>query len=244
MGDKNVFDIHSHILPGMDDGSANIEMSLAMLHSLAEQGVTHVCATSHYYADRESIEHFLERRSAAVSQLTETMENIRCRMILGAEVTYFKGMGENRQLELLCIQGTKSLLLEMPFMEWNRYQVEEVVSLVLDRGYHVILAHPERFLFSNHNEQYLEKLAELPISLQVNAEALLHFRTRRKGLEILQMTNSPLLGSDCHNMDHRAPYIEKARKAIRSRLGEDYLNYMDNCAAQVLSGATEVTYHE
>lgn len=241
MGDNKVIDVHSHILPGMDDGSENIEMSLSMLQSLAEQGVPHVCATPHYYADRETIEHFLERRTVAVRQLTEYMENIRCSVILGAEVTYFKGMGENRQLDLLCMQGTKCLLLEMPFMEWNRYQVEEVISLVLDRGYHVILAHPERFLFSKHNEQYLEKLAELPISLQVNAETLLRLRTRRKGLGLLQMTNSPLLGSDCHNMDHRAPYIEKARKVIGSRLGEEFINFIDENAAKVLAGAVEVT---
>lgn len=242
--EAKVIDIHSHILPGMDDGSANIEMTLAMLQSLSEQGVTHVCATPHYYADRETIEDFLDRRTVAVSQLTEYMENIRCSVILGAEVTYFKGMCENRQLDLLCMQGTKSLLLEMPFMEWNRYQVEEVISLVLDRGYHVILAHPERFLFSKHNEQYIEKLTELPISLQVNAETLLRLRTRRKGLGLLQMASSPLLGSDCHNMDHRAPYIEKVRKIIKSKLGDEFMNHMDNCAAQVLSGAIEVTYHE
>lgn len=238
---KTNTDLHTHILPKMDDGSADLQMTLSMLDSLEGQGVTRICATSHYYVEKESVEAFAERRKAAIEQIIGAGKASACRIIPGAEVTYYRGISEAGQLDLLCMQGTKSLLLEMPFMEWNRYQVEEVISLVLDRGYHVILAHPERFLFSSHNEHYIEKLTELPISLQVNADTLLHLRTRRKGFWLLQMTDSPLLGSDCHNTGKRAPSIERARKMIQSRLGEEFLHTMDACAARVLLHATEVT---
>ena len=123
----------------------------------------------------------------------------------------------------LCIQGTRTLMLEMPFADWTGLQLETVEALVLDCRYDVVLVHPERFCFSKSNKHKLEKLAELPIGLQVNAGSLLRWGTRRLALDILQMAHMPLLGSDCHNLTSRPPNLKEGRKVVMQKLGEAFL---------------------
>ena len=186
MQTRPMIDLHCHILPGMDDGSPDVETSLAMLRRQAEQGIGAVCATSHYYAWQNDIETFCERRAAALQKLMDAWPEERLpRVIPAAEVAFFSGISERGGLERLCIRDTKTLMLEMPFTEWNDFQLEEVSTLVLDRGFQVVLVHPERFCASRGNRDRLRELEELPVAVQVNAETLIRWRTRRLGLQLL-----------------------------------------------------------
>ena len=234
MEETGLIEMHAHILPEMDDGSKSVEMSLDMLHKLAEMGVSMVCATSHYYAGQNSITRFLERRAAALKKLREAIpENSGLPRILpAAEVAYFRGL-ERHQPERLCVEGTRTLMLEMPFSEWTDQQAEAVTTLVLDMHFDVVLVHPERFCFSKGNRRRLEELVKLPVALQVNAETLLHWRTRKQGLELLQLTDIPLLGSDCHNMSSRPPNLKGGRDVVLRKLGERFLTQMDENARQL-----------
>ena len=153
-------DLHSHILPGIDDGSPDVGTSAAMLRREAEQGVDVVCATSHYYAKYSSIPAFCERRAEALERLSSVLTAELPRVLPAAEVAYFPYM-EEQDLMPLCIQGTRTLMLEMPFSDWTGLQLETVEALVLDCRYDVVLVHPERFCFSKSNKHKLEKLAEL-----------------------------------------------------------------------------------
>lgn len=229
MRDRMLIDLHSHVLPEFDDGSQSLEMSLAMLRREAEQGVGIVCASSHYYAKQNSIPAFCERRAEALEHLTSALTDDLPRILPAAEVTYFPRM-EEQDLTPLCIQGTRTLLLEMPFADWTDLQVEAVESLALDCQYQVVLVHPERFCFSKSNKHRLEKLAELPIGLQVNAGSLLRWGARRLALDLLQMAQYPLLGSDCHNLTTRPPNLKEGREVIRKKLGESFLRQMDENA--------------
>ena len=236
-------DLHSHLLPQLDDGSQSVEMSLAMLRREAEQGVDVVCATSHYYAHHEGIDAFCARRAEALERLTaaiaESKEPVP-QILPAAEVAYFSHM-EEQDLEPLCIRGTRTLMLEMPFTDWTDLQVETVEALVLDCRYQVVLVHPERFCFSKSNLHQLERLAQLPIGLQVNAGALLRWGTRRLALDLLQLTGTPLLGSDCHNLTSRPPNLKEGRKVIMQKLGEAFLTRMDQNAQRLTSPAAEAS---
>lgn len=231
-------DLHSHILPLMDDGSDGVETSLEMLRRMAGQGVTTVCATSHYYADENSIGTFCARRAKALhrlvqaAQATGQAEHLP-QILPGAEVAYFSGISECGDLRRLCIENTNTLMLEMPFCDWNPLQIEEVTALALDCGLDLVLVHPERFCFSKANRRWLEKLAELPIGLQVNAGSLLRWRSRRLALELLELTRRPLLGSDCHNLTTRPPNLREGRNVVQKKLGAEFLAQMDETAAQL-----------
>lgn len=232
-------DMHCHILPGMDDGSPDVDTSFVMLRQQAEQGIEAVCATSHYYVDQNSITTFCERRAAALEKLLAVLPGGLPRIIPAAEVAFFSGISERAGLERLCIEGTKTLMLEMPFTEWNDFQVEEVSALVLDRGFHVVLVHPERFCASKGNVWRLRELEDLPVALQVNARTLMRWRTRRLGLKLLQETRYPLLGSDCHNLTTRPPNLAEGRKVAAQKLGEAFLAKMDQSAAWLIQSAAE-----
>lgn len=229
MRDRMLIDLHSHVLPEFDDGSQSLEMSLAMLRREVEQGVGTVCASSHYYVHREGFEAFCARRAEALERLTSALPEDFPRVLPAAEVAYFPRM-EEQDLTPLCIQGTRTLMLEMPFADWTSLQAEAVEALVLDCGYQVVLVHPERFCFSKSNKHRLEKLAELPIGLQINAGSLLRWGTRRLALDLLQMAQYPLLGSDCHNLTTRPPNLKEGREVIRKKLGESFLRQMDENA--------------
>ena len=230
---NGIIDIHSHILPNMDDGSQSAAMSLQMLKRLQEQGVKWVCATSHYYAHQERVEQFLQRRRQAVFDLGEALieENVGLPTIrLGAEVAYFPGISQCQELDRLCVGGTRTLLLEFSYTQWTPQQVEDVASLSLDYGYQVILAHPERFSHMRSYWRDMERMMALPIALQINADSLLHWRSRKVALELLNSTQYPLLASDCHNLTSRPPRLEKARLVVRKKLGVDILTRIDETA--------------
>ena len=239
MQDRGWIDLHSHILPQLDDGSDSVEMSLAMLYQMAEQGVDVVCATSHYYAKYSSIPAFCERRAEALERLSSVLTAELPRVLPAAEVAYFPHM-EEQDLTPLCIQGTRTLMLEMPFSDWTGLQLETVEALVLDCRYDVVLVHPERFCFSKSNRHKLEKLAELPIGLQVNAGSLLRWGTRRLALDLLQMAQYPLLGSDCHNLTSRPPNLKEGRKVVMQKLGEAFLKKIDWYGEWITTPAAEV----
>ena len=169
------------------------------------------------------------------SVLTEDLPQV----LPAAEVAYFPRM-EEQDLTPLCIQGTRTLMLEMPFADWTSLQLETVEALVLDCRYDVVLVHPERFCFSKSNKHKLEKLAELPIGLQVNAGSLLRWGTRRLALDLLQMAQYPLLGSDCHNLTSRPPNLKEGRKVVMQKLGEAFLKKIDWYGEWITTPAAEV----
>ena len=229
-----IIDLHSHILPQMDDGSQSPAMSVQMLKQLQGQGVKWVCATSHYYVRQESIERFLQRRRRAVSKLGEALAQVNVGEIptirLGAEIAYFTGMSQCQELDQLCLGGTRTLLLELSYTQWTPQQVEEVASLSLDRGYQVILAHPERFSHMRSYWNDMERLMSLPLALQINADSLIHWSSRKLALSLLSHAQSPLVASDCHNLTSRPPRLEKARLVVRKKLGVDILTRIDETA--------------
>ena len=244
--DLKIVDLHTHILPKMDDGSDSIETSLAILQTLWNDGVDVVCATSHYYRERETVEEFIERRGRSAASLRKAIRKVTKEgqesmagnglpvFFAGAETAFFSGISECDRLNDLCLEGTRTLMLEMPFREWTGMEHGEVISLVLDRGLDVILVHPERFLYSNGNKKLLQSMAELPVGLQVNADTLIDWRTRRTGLKLLKEAQIPLLGTDAHNMTTRAPHMKEARAIIAKKLGSGFLQQMDEMATEYL----------
>lgn len=230
-----VIDFHSHILPKMDDGSKSVEMSLEMLRSARDMGVDTMVATSHFYGYRESVPAFLERREHSYHRLTEALEDGLPTIHLGAEVAFFSGITELEDLDCLCFQGTKTLLLEMPFAPWTGYELDAVSTLCLDRGFRVVLAHLERFYPLQKDEGILERILALPLWVQINAEALLPFTRRGRWVGMFQTGSAHLLGSDCHNLTSRPPNLRAGRKILGRKAGRETLERIDALGASLLT---------
>ncbi len=210
-----MIDLHTHILPGMDDGSKDAAESAQMLTLLQQQGVTAVAATPHYYAKRESPEDFLRRREEAAARLPETPLPI----LLGAEVAYFPGMGNCWELTDLQLGDTGLLLVEMPFIPWTDQMIREVCSISTWLGLTPVLAHVNRYRRGDQFPKYCRKLLENNVLFQCNAEVFETFTGRLWAIRQLKQGNLHFLGSDCHNTTNRAPNIHLAAAAMHKKLG-------------------------
>ena len=234
-----MIDFHSHILPGIDDGSRNVKMSLGMIEALGRQGVDTICATSHFYVSQRTPEHFLERRQEAYELLEPVLNDDAPRILLGAEVLYFPGISRLESLPDLCLEGTDVLLLEMPFTEWQEYWVREVCDLALGREFTILLAHIERY-YAQQPRQVWDRLLDLDVLMQANADyflqqdSIFRFRNRNKALKLLKEGRIHLLGTDTHNLTSRPPRMKEARDVIREELGKRALERIDELGEEII----------
>ncbi len=228
-----MIDLHSHVLPAIDDGAKDTEESARMLSMLASQGVDTVCATPHFYANAESVEHFIEKRARALEELCGSLEGQGPRIILGAEVKYYPGIGKLDQLLKLRIGESKLLLLEMPFSKWTEYTVRELVELSTRSGVQIVLAHIERYMKMQSDDTW-RRLYECGILMQVNASFITGMLTRRRAMSMLCGHGIHFIGSDCHNTTTRAPNIGAAYSMIEKKLGESCILDLDQLGREKL----------
>lgn len=211
-------DLHTHILPGMDDGAQTVQDALAMLRAEAQQGVDTVALTPHFSIKDETITEFLTRRENASQQLKQALQGqAHPKLVMGAEVAWTQGMPDWPGLESLCYEGTKILLVELPVTPWTHEMFRQLYSLEGRRGIMPMIAHAERYLRCQEKRS-VERLLDMGYPIQVSAEALLHLSMRRKALELLVGCDA-LLISDCHDPLHRKPNIGKAVKVMEKKLG-------------------------
>ena len=230
-----IIDFHSHILPETDDGAKDLDTSVRMLRMAAEQGVQVQILSPHFYPRREKADSFLKRREKAMDKLWNVSRDWWPVLLLGAEVAYVRGISE-QELDELCIEDTRALLLELPFESWDGAVTDDVASLALDRGYDVILAHVERYMQFTGNREQLEELMQLPLTVQMNAEAFIERRTRRAALSLAEGFRSFILGSDAHNLDRRVPDLAEGRGIVEDKLGHAVLRRVDKTGEALLDG--------
>lgn len=209
-------DFHTHILPGIDDGSRSVEQSLAMLRREAELGVKQVIATPHFYADRRRAEEFMERRRLAEEALRAAMDTTQDlpQLSVGAEVAFFEGISSFEGLRELAIAGTDCVMIEMPMRLWSDRQLQELAEIRQKQKLTPIVAHVERYFRLQGGREIVRRLTELPVYLQVNAGFFEKFTTRGKALRLLRDRQIHLIGSDCHDLKERIPNLDVAERVI------------------------------
>lgn len=223
-----VTDFHSHILPGIDDGSSSVEESINMLHMEAEQGIACVAATPHFYARYDDPELFLQRREDAFRKLQAAMtQHERLpRILLGAEVHYFQGMSDSEVLSRLTIAEKGCILIEMPPAPWTEQMYRELEWIYTKQGLTPVIAHLDRYISPLKTYGIPGRLEELPVLVQANASFFLRRSTAAFALRLLRQGRIHLLGSDCHNMTNRAPNLGPAVQRIVSKLGNTTLEQL------------------
>lgn len=161
-------DFHAHILPRCDHGSDGWKTSRRQLELAAEAGVEMICATSHFYGHHISVDSFLEKRQRCFEELTAHAPENGPRVLLGAEVLAFEGIERLPDLKKLRLQGTKLLLLEMPFHRWSEGLLDSVEAISEDERFRIVLAHVDRY-----DRREVEKLFRLDhVRGQINVDNL------------------------------------------------------------------------
>ncbi len=222
-------DFHSHILPGIDDGSPRVEVSLAMLRMESEQGISRIVATPHFYSDRDHPKAFLARRNQAEQALRMELAHFQGmpELWMGAEVSYFRGMSESESLPLLAVRECRCVLIEMPSAPWPEEAFRELEAIRNRQGLLPVIAHIDRYISPFRPWSLLERLSELPVLVQANADFFCGFRTGSMAMKMLKADQIQLLGSDCHNLSSRKPNLGDAVSRIHQKLGKKALNRVE-----------------
>ena len=212
-------DYHCHILPGIDDGAADAEISTRMLELMWRQGVTRVVATPHFYAHREDgVENYLEKRRRAFDWMTETAsqsdEKIPDEIYLGAEVAIEQGISRLPGIEKLRLADTPYILLELPYAPFGRWMLEEAEAISHLYGLTPILAHVHRYIYYYHKQQ-LEDLLRFDGIFQLNNSGFRAFGERRFSRRVIREGCPYLFGSDAHNMSNRRPDWDFLLKKVK-----------------------------
>ena len=229
-----MIDWHTHILPGMDDGSCDVAESIAMINMQMTQGVKTVIATPHFYANDEAVESFLERRKQTLEILKAKLPQDAPEIRLGAEVKYYQGISRMADLKALRIEGSKLLLLEMPMSSWTENMIRELLEMSSRSDTRVVLAHVERYMGMQKRTTW-KRLHDNGILMQVNASYVTSFLSKYKAISLFKKGNIHFIGSDCHNLTLRPPQIGKAFEIIRNKFGDEYIGQMDEFGYSLLA---------
>ncbi|MBR4864480.1 MAG: hypothetical protein IKU07_07880 [Oscillospiraceae bacterium] len=228
-----MIDLHTHILPQMDDGSQSVEETAKLLEILQQQGVTELAATPHFYASRENPEAFLLRREECIRNMPSQTSLL---IHYGAEVAYFPGMQNCDDLTRLKIGDSDLLLVEMPFRTWTDRVIEDICAIPSQLGLTPVLAHVDRYRGLGQFLKYRHHLADNEVLFQCNAEAFERGASCRWALKQIKEGFIDFLGSDCHNLTTRAPKLSTATEIIQKKAGAEVLAQLAETAADYLHG--------
>ncbi len=217
-------DLHSHILPGVDDGAATLADALAMARAARDDGIATVVATPHrnpwaYRADRADAERRLDEVRVACRQ-----EGIEITLLLGGESHIAPDLVD--QVErgaAITINGGRFLLVEWPYEQYPEYS-EQVIFDLQVHGIVPIVAHAERYRFVRRDPNYLATLIERGVVVQVTASSLLgEFGPDIRKLTEILLTHglAHVIATDSHSVDRRAPTLSAARDRAAELVGED-----------------------
>ena len=233
-----MFDVHCHMLPGIDDGSKNTDMSLEMIRRSVDQGINGIVFTPHFYADMNSPETFLKNREASLEHLKSRF----CELdqvpayCTGAEVHFFRGMSRFPGLESLCIGKSNFILIEMPFRDWQSAFIDEIEEISKVVGLNVIIAHIERYF--DQDKRLVNRLLDNPdFLIQCNAEFFIEKHSNRKAMKFLKSGRIDLLASDSHNLESRRPNIGEAVEIIRKKDKYGALDHFHNTGKMIFNAA-------
>lgn len=158
----------------------------------------------------------------------------RIHLYSGAEVLYYTGISESPDLPALCLEGTDTLLLELPFQQWDMGIYQEVEKMLEVRKRTIVLAHIERYIQHQKNLDIWNEMLKLPVYIQLNTGDILWWRRRGLCKKLLKSGLPVLLGSDCHNVKKRPPDLEKGRAMVKRIAGREVLEQIDRLGEQVL----------
>lgn len=210
-------DMHSHVLPGIDDGAQNPEESIALVRKMMDLGISKIIATPHIMADYyrntpETIENALGILKAELLK-----ENINITIEAAAEHYFDETYEERVERKDLMVMGDGYVLFELSFISQPPNLIP-VIQKMRDLGYKPILAHPERYTYME-DEQF-KTLHDWGVFFQMNTISLLGYyggKSKKIAEMLVDEQLVDFISSDMHHLRHaealketlRMPYLEK-----------------------------------
>lgn len=233
-------DLHTHILPGFDDGARDLGEALAMACLAAEDGITCLLATPHWATGEYVPEKGEVLLAVDVINARLAEEEIPVKVLPGAEYRLEPGLPERfHKGELLTLGGTgRYLLVEFPATLIPPFAEDLLYALQL-LGLTPVVAHPERSPALASNPGFLRALVGRGVLAQVTAASVtgeFGKEARRLALTFLQEGLAHFVASDAHSPEGRAPVLSPALREVERRLGKGTAEYLLENARRVVAG--------
>lgn len=211
-----MIDIHSHILPCVDDGSDSLETSRKLLLQCVEQGIDRVICTPH----QNKITRRAEVLRREFDKLSSAVSDIPVKLYLGAEIAYYSGMaGDIAKGELLTLGGSKYVLVEFSTSVSGEELCDAVYEITI-ADYVPIIAHIERYV--NLTKQDYSSVKQTGALIQVNASSFKNKQTLKKVKYLLKKGLVDFVASDCHNIKYRGVDFTAAKEYVAKKYPEQF----------------------
>ena len=197
-------DMHSHLIPGIDDGSKTIEESLQLIKKLHQLGYKKLITTPHVMSDhyKNTPEIILD----GLKKLREALKNESIPVELDAAAEYYLDFEFEAKIEggELLTFGDNYVLFEVSFINPPQ-NLDQIIFKLQTSGYKPVLAHVERYPYWYNDEQIYQKLKDAGVLLQLNIASLTGYyspQTKKIAEQLIDKNMIDLLGTDCHNMNY------------------------------------------
>tara|TARA_B100000767_G_scaffold23246_1_gene20576 strand:+ start:286 stop:1023 length:738 start_codon:yes stop_codon:yes gene_type:complete len=199
-------DIHSHLIPGIDDGSPNMETTIALIKKMQDLGFEKIITSPHVMSDfyQNSSEIILK----GLADIRKELKVLNINMKIDAVAEYYIDYDFEQKIgkEKFLTFGDNYILVELSFMQAPINLFDIIFKLQLE-GYKVVLAHPERYNYYTM-EDYKEFITR-GVILQINFLSLIGYyspQVKKKTESLIDADMVGLVGTDCHNMNHADLY--------------------------------------
>ena len=197
-------DIHSHFIPGIDDGAKTIEDSVAMITEMYNLGYKKVITTPHIMSD--FYRNTPENIRAGLETVRAALKKANIPILIDAAAEYYLDYDLERKLDegQLLTFGKNNVLFEVSYMNAPE-NLLHVVFKMLTMGYQPVLAHPERYNFWHNDFSKYETLIEKGVKLQLNINSLsgyYSFATQKIAEALIDRKMISYVGTDCHHTGH------------------------------------------
>ncbi len=224
IGFSDLIDLHSHILPGLDDGAPTVEVSLAMARAAVENGVTVLACTPHIMPGVWNNSGPQIRQAVEALKAVLADNGVNLNLTTGADVHIAPNLvGAIRSGQVLTLHDTRYVLLELPH-HIAPPRADTCFMQLLDAGYVPIFTHPERLSWVQTRYNLIVRLFEAGVWMQITAGSLIGRFGKRAQLLSERMLRDGfvhILASDAHNLKSRPPNLASGWEAARSIVGED-----------------------
>jgi len=227
------FDVHSHILPGVDDGSKSMEVTIQMLKLALSQGIRCIIATPHYAVGAKNVSaEYLQKVKTQVQEEAYRLDKD-FQILLGNELFYSESIVDAlKSGEALTLAGSRYVLVEFSVKEAYR-NIYKGMGQLVHSGYAPILAHVERYHCLERKTDFIMELIELGCYIQMNSNSLIGgiFDTEAAyNRKLFSQGLVHLVGSDCHDPIMRVPKMKAAVDTLRKKGDEELIRqiFIDN----------------